>query len=73
MRTILFIVQIVISVLLILSVLVQQKGEGLGAVFGGTGGGFYTTKRGAEKVLEISTIVLSILFVANAIAFLFIK
>ena len=73
MRNILFITQIVISLLLIVSVLTQQKGEGLGSAFGGTGGGFYTTKRGAEKVLAIATIVFAVLFIANAIAFLFIK
>lgn len=72
MRNILFYVQIVISLLLILSVLVQQKGEGLGSVFGGTGS-FYTTKRGAEKVLSVATVIFAVLFVANAIAFLFIK
>ena len=72
MRNILFIVQIVISLLLILSVLVQQKGEGLGSVFGGTGG-FHSTKRGADKVLSVATVVFAVLFIANAIAFLFIK
>lgn len=70
MRTILFVSQIAISILLALSILVQQKGAGLSATFGGTGG-FYTTKRGAEKVLSIATIVLAVLFVANSLAFLF--
>lgn len=70
MRTALFVSQIAISILLALSILVQQKGAGLSATFGGTGG-FYTTKRGAEKVLAIATIVLAVLFVANSLAFLF--
>ena len=73
MRTVLFVTQIVFSVLLILSVLSQQKGTGLSATFGGTGGGFHSSKRGAEKVLHIATIVLVVLFIANSLAFLFVE
>lgn len=73
MRTVLFVTQIVFSVLLVLAVLSQQRGTGLSATFGGGGGGFYTSKRGAEKVLHIATIVLACLFVANSIAFLFVQ
>ena len=72
MKTILFVTQILFSVLLVLSVLSQQKGTGLSATFGGTGGGFHTSKRGAEKVLHIATIVLAVLFVLNSITFLFV-
>jgi protein translocase SecG subunit len=71
MRTTLLITQAIFAVLLAISILVQQRGAGLGSTFGGTGG-FYTSKRGAEKFLERATIVFGILFVANAVAFLFI-
>lgn len=72
MKTFLFVSQIVLSLLLSLSVLVQQRGSGLSETFGGTGGSFHATMRGAEKVLHIATIVLAVLFVANSIAFLFV-
>ncbi len=72
MQSFLFVVQLVLSVLLSLSILFQQRGSGLSATFGG-GGGFHASKRGAEKVLHNSTIVLAVLFVLNSIAFLFVK
>lgn len=72
MKTILFVTQIVLSLLLSVSVLVQQRGTGLSETFGGTGGSFNTTKRGAEKVLFVATIIFAVLFVANSVAFLFV-
>jgi preprotein translocase subunit SecG len=59
------IVQIIISVLLMLVILIQNRGTGLGAAFGGEGN-IYRTKRGAEKFLHIATIVLAVLFLASA-------
>ncbi|MBT3704896.1 preprotein translocase subunit SecG [Candidatus Peregrinibacteria bacterium] len=70
MRTVLFVTQIIFSLLLLLSVLSQQRGGGLSATFGG-GGSFHASKRGAEKVLHIATIVFATLFVLNSVAFLF--
>lgn len=63
MEQVIFIAQIIVSVLLIIAVLLQQKGSGLSAVFGGTEN-IYRTKRGLEKGLFVLTIVLIILFVA---------
>lgn len=63
--------QIVISVLLILSILSQQRSAGLSATFGG-GGGFHVSKRGAEKVLFRMSIVFAILFVGSSILYLFV-
>lgn len=63
--------QVVISILLTLAVLAQQRGSGLSATFGG-GGEVYTSKRGAEKVLFNATIILSVLFVLNSLVFLLI-
>lgn len=65
-RTLFAIIQIVLGALLILVVMLQNRGSGLGAAFGG-GGEIYQTKRGAEKVIFIATIVIAILFVATAI------
>ena len=61
MTTILNIAEIILGVLLITAILLQQKGSGLGATFGG-GGSIQTTKRGIEKTLYRATIVLAILF-----------
>ncbi|OGY43983.1 MAG: preprotein translocase subunit SecG [Candidatus Buchananbacteria bacterium RIFCSPHIGHO2_02_FULL_38_8] len=63
---ILDIIQIVISVLLIILILLQNQGAGLGATFGGEGN-IYRTKRGAEKFLFWGTIILSIIFLATAL------
>lgn len=53
--------QIVLSVVLIALILVQSKGTGLSSVFGGEGN-VYRTKRGAEKIIFIVTIVVAVLF-----------
>ncbi len=63
----LVIAQIVTAVLLVISILLQSSGSGLGGVFGGAGA-VYSTKRGIEKILFYLTIVLSILFFALALA-----
>lgn len=60
------IIQIVLSVLLVTAILLQQRGSGLGAAFGGEGNVF-RTKRGVEKGLYYVTIGLSLLFFATAI------
>mgnify|MGYP001560457756 CR=1 FL=1 len=66
MRVILPVVQIVISVLLITAILLQQRGTGLSATFGGEGN-VYRTKRGLEKFIFAATIVLAVLFFAAAL------
>jgi preprotein translocase subunit SecG len=71
-RLIINIIQIVVSGLLVTTVLLQQRGTGLSATFGGEGN-IYRTKRGVEKVLFIATIVLSILFFGLALANIIIK
>jgi protein translocase SecG subunit len=58
--------QIVISVLLTASILLQNRGAGLSATFGGDSGGYYA-KRGFDKFLYWSTVFLSALFLAVAV------
>jgi preprotein translocase subunit SecG len=55
---------IILSVALIVAILLQARGGGLGSVFGGEGmsGGQYKTRRGLEKTLFQVTIGLSIAF-----------
>lgn len=69
MNTALQIVSIIISVVLIIMILLQVKGSGLGtALFGGdAGGGITRTRRGLEKTLFQVTIFLAIAFIAVAI------
>ena len=72
MQTTLNIIQIIISVLLITVILLQQKGVGLGAAFGGSSN-VYSTKRGVDKILFRATIVLAVLFFVTAAANLLIQ
>lgn len=72
MKIAISIIQIVLGVLLILAIILQQKGSGTGTSFGGSTN-FYRTKRGAEKLLFIGTIVLSLLFILSALIGLIIK
>ena len=60
-------IQAVAAVLLIVAILLQQRGSGLSAVFGGEGG-FYRTKRGIEKFLFFGTIILAVVLFGSAIA-----
>ncbi len=57
---------IVISVLFVITVLLQQRGEGISTAFGGSGGGAYHTKRGLERVIFFATIILAVLFIGGA-------
>ncbi|MDX9893548.1 MAG: preprotein translocase subunit SecG [Patescibacteria group bacterium] len=61
------IIQIITAILLITVILIQNKGTGLGAAFGGESN-VYRSKRGAEKGLFILTIILSIVFLVTALA-----
>ena len=55
------IVQIILGVALVVSILLQARGAGLGSVFGGTGTVF-KTRRGIDRLLFRITIVFAILF-----------
>jgi len=66
MQQVLTIFQIVISISLIVTVLFQQRGAGGGGLFGGGGDTSYYTKRGFDKILFNSTIVLAVLFLITS-------
>lgn len=61
------IAEIIVSVLLIISILLQNKGAGLSGTFGGDMGGYYS-KRGFDKFLTRFSIFLAIIFIGLAIA-----
>ncbi|MFH1652089.1 MAG: preprotein translocase subunit SecG [Chloroflexota bacterium] len=56
------IAQIVLSLALVLAVLMQVRGGGLGGIFG-QADTVYRTKRGLEKTLFQLTIALAVLFI----------
>ena len=66
---ILLIGQVGICVLLTVSVLLQNRAEGLGKMFGG-GGEVFRTKRGLEKFLYYFTMVLIALLVVLSLVIL---
>lgn len=59
--------QIIVSVLIIILILLQQRGSALGSLFGGEGG-FYSTRRGLEKKTLWLTCILIIVFFSLALA-----
>ena len=64
------IVQIVISVVLVILILLQQRGTALGSAFGQEGG-FYATRRGIQKKILWATVVCGALFIILSIVNLF--
>ncbi|MDD3005987.1 MAG: preprotein translocase subunit SecG [Candidatus Pacebacteria bacterium] len=62
------IAQAVIAVLLIVSILLQNRGTGLSETFGGdSGNSSYQTKRGFDKFLFRASIVIAVAFLGIAI------
>jgi len=64
--------QVVVAILLMAAILMQNRGAGLGGVFGGSGG-VYLTKRGLEKKLFITTIVLAVIFILLSLGIFLVK
>jgi preprotein translocase subunit SecG len=62
------IAMIITSIALIVSVILQSKGAGLGGLTGGDSGTIFTARRGVEKTLFRLTIGISIVFFSLAIA-----
>ena len=61
-------VQIILSVVLVLSIILQQSSSGLGgALGGGDGGSVHHTRRGFEKFLFYLSIVCGVLFALFAL------
>ena len=69
MRTYFIIAQMILSVALTISLLLQTKGGGLGGIFG-QADTVYRTRRGVEKTLFQITIVLVVLFLGISLAML---
>src|SRR5207302_11426887 len=65
-RTYFQVVQIIVGIALVITILLQARGAGLGSVFGGTGTVF-KTRRGIDRLLFRMTIVFVVLFVVVSI------
>jgi protein translocase SecG subunit len=63
------IIQIILSAAIITLIMLQQRGSGIGNFLGGGdgGGSLYQTRRGLERIIFVSTIVLTITFLALAL------
>ena len=66
--------EIIVSVVLVLSIMLQQTGSGLGGALGGDdSGGFHHTRRGFERFLFYLSLVCGILFALFAFLSIIIK
>jgi preprotein translocase subunit SecG len=72
MNNTLLIANIVVSVLIIVFILLQGRGAGLGSAWGGNGESFQT-RRGVEKVLMRATIGLICVFFVLSLAMVVIR
>lgn len=66
MKAYLPIIQIVISIILIVLILLQQRSQALGSAFG-SDSGFYSTRRGLQQKMFWATVVLGSLFILLAL------
>ncbi|MEA2088993.1 MAG: preprotein translocase subunit SecG [Patescibacteria group bacterium] len=66
MENFLIVLQLVSALLLIIFILMQQRGSGLSGIFGGSND-IYSAKRGAEKFLFKSTIILVVIFLGTGV------
>ena len=71
MKFIVLSIHILVSIGLIALILLQSSQGGLGSAFGG--GDTYRSKRGAERMIFIATIVIAILFLITSVTMFLIK
>lgn len=67
MKTSLMVIQMIISLALIVLIILQAKGSGLGSLFGGEAGAITKTRRGLEKTMFQLTVGLAVAFLGVAI------
>ena len=68
MKEIILIFQVLVSISLVIVILLQQRGTGVGAAFGG-GGAVYRSTRGVEQLLYYTAVMLGIMFADLALSF----
>ena len=72
MKSFLLVLNIILSVLIIVFILIQGKGAGLGSAWGG-GGEMFQTRRGMEKIILWLTMVFIVIFFVVSLINLFVK
>mgnify|MGYP001577566190 FL=1 len=60
LKIVLLVIQIAVSIGLVVFILLQQKGSGVGGVFGGESV-VYRSRRGVERILHYATIACAVL------------
>ena len=65
--TLLHVAQIIIALMVIIVIMAQVRGGGLGGIFGGSGESAFRSRRGVEKTLFRFTIVLVMVFILLSI------
>ena len=70
MKNVLLLANIVLSILVVIFILIQGRGAGLGSAWGG-GGEMFQTRRGIEKVTLRLTVLFIILFFLVSVINLF--
>ena len=65
--TLLYIAQMIVALMIIVIILAQVRGGGLGGIFGGSGESAFKSRRGVERTLFRFTIALVGLWVLLAI------
>ncbi len=63
MKNLIFIINIIVSLIVIFLILIQGKGAGLGSAWGG-GAELFQTRRGIEKIIFRLTVLFIALFYA---------
>ena len=66
MKTFVFVAEIIVALTLILVILIQARGTGLGGIFGGWGTPSFRTRRGIEQTLFRFTVILAVVFILIA-------
>ncbi|MCL4360700.1 preprotein translocase subunit SecG [Patescibacteria group bacterium] len=64
MKAVALVIHLIVSVALVGLILMQSTKGGLGSAFGG--GEVYRTRRGAERIVFLATVVVSVLFLLSS-------
>jgi protein translocase SecG subunit len=72
LKTIFNLITVISAILMIIAILVQNRGQSLGVSFGGDNSS-YRSKRGSELVVFNATIVLGIIFTLSIILSILLK
>ena len=61
------ILQVIVSIIIIVLILVQERSSGLSGAFGGSNATPYQTRRGMEKGIFAATIISAVVFLVLAV------